>query len=156
MARTPTPEQPSPPVRRNRPDAVARDVGATAADAFARMGFTDPTIVLRWTDIAGAELARLCQPLKLSGEILTLKALPGAALFLAHEKRSLMERINAYLGRPAIAQIRFVQGGFAAPRQAPPPPRPGSLPPEDPARRFAGPEKLGEALARLARWRGQD
>jgi hypothetical protein len=127
-----------------------------AAGAFARMGFTDPTIVLHWTDIAGAELARMCRPLKLSGEILTLKALPGAALFLAHEKRTLTERINAYLGKPAITQIRFVQSGFTLRQAAPPPPRPGVLPPADPARRFAGPEKLGEALARLGRWRGQD
>jgi hypothetical protein len=156
MARTPAPEQPTPPVRRNRVDAVARDAGATAAGAFARMGFTDPTLVLRWTDIAGAELARLCQPLKLNGEILTLKALPGAALFLAHEKRALMERINAYLGRPAVSQIRFVQGGITVRPAALPPPKPGDLLPADPARRFAGPEKLGEALARLARWRGQD
>ena len=75
--------------------------------AFVRAGFVDPTLVLRWEEIAGSETAALAQPIKLSegpsGGVLTLKAEPGAALFLQHESRSLCERINAYLGRPAVA-----------------------------------------------------
>lgn len=125
--------------------------------AFGRAGFSDPSLVLHWERIAGPQVARMCQPVKLVGEILTVKALPGAALFLAHEKRELMGRINAYLGRAAVSQIKFLQGGFAVRPASPPPgPKPGALPPADPARRFAGPEKLAEALEKLGRRRSQD
>ena len=129
-----------------------------AAAAFARAGFSDPTLVLRWNDIAGPEMARLAQPLKFaegpSGGTLTLRAAPGAALFLGHEQRAICERINAYLGRPAVVQVKFSQGAPLTP----PPPTPrqkpaGPLPPSDPSRRYQGPEDLAKALQALARRR---
>jgi hypothetical protein len=156
MARTPEPAQP--PQRTNRIRPIGPDAGTNGATAFARAGFSDPTLVLRWTEIAGPEVARLAQPLKFSdgpsGGTLTLRATPGAALFLAHEKRSLCERINAYLGRPAVSQLKFSQG--ALPPRPPAPPRQkaaGPLPPDDPSRRYEGPEGLARALQALARRR---
>src|SRR5262249_31425779 len=99
MAKPPEETQPS---RRGRAAPVSGDAGVTAAGAFHRMGFSDPSLVLRWREIAGPEVARLCQPLRFSegagGGTLTLKALPGAALFLGHESRALTARINGYLG----------------------------------------------------------
>jgi hypothetical protein len=133
----------------------ARTVGGTA---FTRAGFADPSLVLRWRDIAGPEVARLAQPVRLAegpaGGTLTLRAVPGAALFLSHEKRSLCERINAYLGRAAVAQIKFSQGAplpkpAPSPRQKPA----GPLPDRDPSRRYDGPEGLARALQALARRR---
>jgi hypothetical protein len=129
-----------------------------ANTAFLRAGFQDPTLVLRWREIAGAEVARLAQPLKFSdgpsGGTLTLRATPGAALFLAHEKRALCDRINAYLGRPAVTQLKFSQGAFLPPRPAPPRQKPpGPLPPGDPSSRYHGPDGLAKALQALARRR---
>jgi hypothetical protein len=157
MAQPPKEIQASP-QRRGRAGALVADARANAAFAFARMGFADPTLVLRWSEIVGPEVARLAQPLKLtdgpSGGTLTVRAVPGAAVFLAHEKRALAERINAFLGRPAIAHIKFAQGPLP---QRPPPPlpqkKPHALPPADPSRRFEGPEGLTEALQALARRR---
>lgn len=157
------PQQPETPEaviapRRGRAAAVGADTGNAAASAFARAGFRDPALVLRWREIAGPEVARLAQPLKLadgpSGGTLTLRAVPGAALFLGHEKRALCERINAYLGGPFVTQIKFSQGALMAP-PAPPRPqaRPGPLPPSDPSRRYDGPEGLARALQALARRR---
>jgi hypothetical protein len=157
MAQTPKETQ-EPPQRRGRAGALVSDARATAATAFARMGFADPTLVLRWREIAGAEVARLAQPVKLSdgpsGGTLTLRAVPGAALFLAHDKRALTERINAFLGRPAVSQIKFSQGALP-PRPSPPLPqkKPHALPTTDPSRRFDGPEGLARALQALARRR---
>ena len=136
---------------------VSTDAGITGAAAFARAGFRDPALVLRWREIAGDAVARIAQPLKLadgpSGGTLTLRAAPAAALFLGHEKRVLCERINAYLGREAVVQIKFSQG---APLVRPPP-RPGKpagpLPPGDPSLRYHGPDGLAEALRALARRR---
>jgi hypothetical protein len=146
------------PLRRGRAAALGRDTGGVAAQAFVRMGFTDPALVLRWREIAGPEVARLCLPLRFSegaqGGTLTLKALPGAALFLGHETRSLMTRINQYLGRPAVARLKFVQGAFIPPRPAPVPRRPAAgTASGDPANAYQGPDNLKAALLALARWR---
>ena len=152
------PPEETQPSRSGRAAAVGRDAGATAAQAFSRMGFTDPALVLRWREIAGQEVARLCQPLRFSegpqGGTLTLKALPGAALFLGHETRTLTWRINQYLGRPAVARLKFVQGAFIAPRPAPVLRRPAAnAAGGDPATAWRGPEDLKAALLALARWR---
>jgi hypothetical protein len=158
MARTSKETQEGPPPRRNRAQTVSGDAGSVANTAFLRAGFSDPTLVLRWQEIAGPEVARLAQPLKFSdgpsGGTLTLRATPGAALFLAHEKRPLCDRINAYLGRPAVAQLKFSQGAFLPPPPKPPRQKPaGPLPPGDPSRRYQGPEGLAKALQALARRR---
>jgi hypothetical protein len=162
MARTPKPAQPeaqdTPPQRQGRPTPVGADTGFAGAAAFARAGFRDPSLVLRWSEIAGPEVARLAQPFKFTdsptGGILTLRTAPGAALFLGYEKRSLCERINAYLGRPAVQQLKFSQGALLPqkPRQQPLKPA-GHLPPTDPSRRYEGPEGLAKALQALAKRR---
>jgi hypothetical protein len=128
------------------------------AEGLRRAGFVDSSILLHWDEIAGQETARLARPVRLSsgpsGGTLTLKAEPGASLFLQHESRALTERINAYLGTPAVARIRFIQG--AIPARDVIPPLKGSvaeIAPQDPVRRFNGPEAVGEALLRLAQAR---
>jgi hypothetical protein len=161
MARTPKAAQDAqdqPVSRHNRATVIGADAKAVATAAFVRAGFSDPSLVLRWSEIAGPEVARLAQPLKLSdgpsGGTLTLRAVPGAALFLSHEKRSLCERINSYLGRAAVTQLKFSQGLLPV---RPPPPKPqkapGPLPPGDPSRRYQGPDGLAKALQALARRR---
>jgi hypothetical protein len=158
MARPPKETQEARPPRRNRAQAVSGDAGSVANLAFLRAGFSDPTLVLRWQEIAGPEVARLARPVKFSdgpsGGTLTLRAAPGAALFLAHEKRPLCDRINAYLGRPAVAQLKFSQGAFLPQPAKPPRQKPaGPLPPGDPSSRYQGPEGLAKALQALARRR---
>jgi hypothetical protein len=166
MAQTPPEKQPdrrkpqddAPPPRHNRPFPVGMDAKSAGAFAFVRAGFSDPTLVLRWNEIAGAAIARLAQPLKFSqgpsGGTLTLRAAPGAALFLSHEKRSLCERINAYLGHQAVVQVKFVQGAPLPARPAPQAQKKqGALPPGDPSGRYQGPDGLAKALQALARRR---
>jgi hypothetical protein len=163
MARTPPRKQSDknaddPPPRRGRTVPVARDAGLVGGAAFARAGFDDPSLVLRWTEIAGPEIARIARPLKFSegpsGGVLTLLAEPGAALFLGHDARALAQRINAYLGRSAVARVKFVQGALIPLPIPTRPPRPG--PPakaDDPVHGYEGPEDLKNALQSLARWR---
>lgn len=145
--------------RRNRAGPVAQDTRALVAPAFARKGFGDPALVLHWDEIVGPEVARLARPLRLTegadGGTLTLKAEPGASLFLQHETRSLCERINTYLGRPAVNRLRFVHGPLAGrPRSSTQPSRSGAVPAGDPALAFQGVSGLHEALLALARRRG--
>lgn len=160
MAQTPKDSQPDGlPPRRSRADAVGRDASVAARAAFVRAGFLDPTLVLRWNEIAGHETARICRPIKLSegasGGILTLRAEPAAALFLQHESRALCARINAFLGRTAVSKLRFVQGSLTMRSMPPPLPQPVEPAPSDPARTWQGPDRLGTALLRLAARRGR-
>ena len=153
--------QPQPPPRRNWPDAVGRDTGGLSKDIFVRAGFRNPTLVLRWTEIAGPEIARFAQPIRLSegpsGGVLTLKAEPGAALFLQHESRSLCERINTFLGFSAVSKLRFIQGSLTQRPARKVKPRPVlELSPIDPAIRCQAPESLRAALLRLAQARRRE
>ena len=143
--------------RRNRTEAIGRS-NNIAAEAFRRAGFTDPTLVLRWSDIVGPEIARFAEPYKLTegptGGVLTLRAEPAASVFLQHQTRMLCDRINAFLGRPAVAKLRFVNGAIAAPPEPPRRPKPPAQPPQgDPARDFVGSDRLKAALLDLARAR---
>lgn len=156
MAQTRKDQQPeAPPARRGRPASLGDDTGALGRAALAKAGFSDPALVLRWTEIAGAETARLARPLRLSGKALTLLAEPGAAVFLQHESRELLGRVNAFLGGPAIDRLRFVQAPLT--RRPGPPARPGggkaAVPVTDPARKYQGPEGLRDALLKLAKAR---
>ncbi len=149
----------SAPPRRNWAASIGRDTGVTGAAAFARAGFSDPALVLHWPDIAGPEVARIARPVRFSPKdgTLTLLAEPAAALFLGHESRALMARINAYLGRPAVLKIKFVQGRLTMPGTLPPAPRPAkSLNSSDPANTYRGPDSVKAALQSLARWRATE
>jgi len=143
-----------PPKRRGWVASVADDAGYSASAGFAKAGFSDPTLVLRWNEIAGAEVARLARPLKLSkganGGVLTLKAEPAAALFLQHDTRNLCARINSYLGREAVTRIKFVQGSILSTPKPQAPPRFRPVQPDDPALKFQGAEGVRTALLALA------
>ncbi len=159
MAQSPKTNEPELPFpRRNWVAPIAQDSRAAAQTAFVRAGFADPAILLHWDEIAGADTARLARPIRFtegpSGGVLTLKSEPGAALFLQHETRALTERINAYLGRPAVTRLRFVQGPLAK-RPVQPPRRVSSapVPAGDPANAFNGPESVRAALLKLAQAR---
>jgi hypothetical protein len=158
MAKAKKPSAGDPSPRRNWVAPVSGVAAGLGGAAFARAGFSDPTLVLHWDKIAGPEVARLARPMRLSegpqGGVLTLMAEPGAAVFLQHETRALAERINTYLGRPAIARLKFVQAALTQREPLPPNPKPAQeIAPSDPALSYQGPEGLREALWRLARAR---
>ena len=140
-----------------RAAAIGPDAAELGRAAFARAGFGDPTLVLRWREIAGADLARIARPVRItqspSGAVLTLRADPAAAVFLQHESRALCARINAYLGRTAVERLRFVPGEI---RPDPAPPSrndPQESAGGDHARQFTGDDRLKSALLALARTR---
>jgi hypothetical protein len=109
-------------------------------------------LVLRWTEIAGAAIARIARPLKWQegkeGATLTLKCEAGAAVLLQHETRALIERLNAYLGAGRIARLKLAPGRFFEPSEPPGHPAPTA----DPLAESPG---LPEALARLTRLRAR-
>jgi hypothetical protein len=128
-----------------------------AASALQRAGFSDTTLVLRWREIVGADIARIVEPVKLTegleGAVLTLKCEPGAAVFLQHQTRELLQRLASYLGPARVTRLRFVPGEL----------EPACSPPDHPAVRHHGgpprpdepgtPLTLSHAIERLDRLR---
>jgi hypothetical protein len=142
--------------RRNWAASIGRDAGAIGMAAFTRAGFSNPALVLHWTEIAGSEVARIARPVRFSSRdgLLTLLAEPAAALFLGHESRALIQRINGYLGSEAVRKIKFVQARLTQAPLPPAPPQPAkSLDSSDPTNAYNGPLTLKAALQSLARWR---
>lgn len=146
--------EPDAQARRNRAVAVGLDVAQLGSAGFGRAGFADPTLVLRWNEIVGPEIARFARPLRMtegpSGGVLTLKADPAASVFLQHECRALCSRINSYLGRLAVERLRFVAGDMTPrlPTAHGPTKRDSAL--DDPLSQFIGQERLRRALLALA------
>lgn len=142
--------------RRGRARAAGQDALNHAAAALAKAGFSDPTLVLNWREIAGTDIARITQPIRLSegpdGAVLTLRCEAGAAVFLQHQTRALLERINAYLGAQRIARLRLVAGELS--RGAEPMDHPGRKAEEQLPEDVKLP--LSEALLRLARSRSSN
>ncbi len=104
-------------------------------------------LLLDWPSIVGPELAALARPIKVRfdrptehlGGVLELACDGGAALELQHRVPQVLERVNAWLGYPAIARLRLKQ--IERPKPAPlgPAPRRPVAAPARPAKATALP-----------------
>ncbi len=109
-----------------------------------------------WPAIVGAEWADQTWPAALGRDGgLQLRTLPAAALEVQHRAPLLIDRINAFVGRPAVTRLRLVQGPLPLPRPARAPKSPvlsadAAARIEVQLRDIADPE-LRAALARLGR-----
>ncbi|MFN3868988.1 MAG: DUF721 domain-containing protein [Hyphomicrobiaceae bacterium] len=125
--------------------AVASFVPAITRKAFEKHGFAAASLITDWVQVVGADLARSTRPERLKwpraavsvealddasasrpGATLTLRVDPAAALDVQYRKAQIIERINAYFGYRAVADIRIVQAGSDEEINATPP---SSLPP---------------------------
>jgi hypothetical protein len=114
---------PQEPKRRGRAGAVGNDALGLADAALRRAGFPDASLITHWADIAGPGVARVAEPVRFTesagGGVLTLRCEAGAAVFLQHETRPLLSRLNRFLGPGRVARIRLVPGTL---QQTPEPP----------------------------------
>lgn len=78
-------------------------------------GFAVTRLLTHWTEVAGADLAPLCRPVKVSysqggfGGTLTLLASGAAAPLVQMQIEGLRQRVNAIYGHAAITRIRVTQ-----------------------------------------------
>ena len=78
-------------------------------------GFAVTRLLTHWPEVAGAELAPLCRPVKVSyaqqgmGATLTLLASGAAAPLVQMQAEKLRERVNAIYGYSAISRVRVTQ-----------------------------------------------
>jgi hypothetical protein len=110
-----------------------------------------------WPAVIGAETAAATWPQALGRDgALKLRVAAAAALELQHRAPLLIERINLYLGRPAVFRLVFVQGPLPlAPPSVKPRPAPELGAEEEAAieRQIAaiGDSELKDALIRLGK-----
>ena len=109
-----------------------------------------------WPAIVGADWAAVAWPIALGRDgALKLRTAPTAALELQHRAPLLIERVNLFFGRPAVARLVLAQGPlpyFASPA-APPVPALAAREAQALDRRLAdvADPELRAALGRLGR-----
>jgi hypothetical protein len=97
-----------------------------AAPIVGRHGGVLARIKAEWATAVGAELAAITWPESLGRDgALKLRVRPGFALEVQHCAPLVIERVNLYFGRAAVARLALLQGELplaAPPRRAPSPP----------------------------------
>lgn len=121
--------------RRGRPLALARLVPDIARRAFRTRGFAQTTVIARWPDIVGEDLAGAVLPQRLRFRrgarhegTLELRVVPARATEVQHRAPQIIERVNAFFGYRAVAGLQLVQAPL------PEPARPSRGPEEAPRR----------------------
>jgi hypothetical protein len=156
---------------RNRfhgPKAVGSFLPGLTTKALQKYGFSAASLIMDWPSIVGSEIARSAVPERLkwprtseiveheaeaeppsrrSGAVLVLRVESAKALDVQYSASRIIERINAYFGYAAVAQLRLIQ----APMPPAAPQRQARTRPEPLTREVAsvGDAKLRDALARL-------
>jgi hypothetical protein len=103
------------------------------SDAYAKQGFAARELVTRWSEIAGPEIARHCEPLKIQwprpveGQpqepaTLVLRVEGPAALEIQHASDTLLQRVNRFFGWSAVGRLALRQAPLS--RRERPRPRP--------------------------------
>jgi hypothetical protein len=147
--------------------AVGSFLPGLTAKALQKYGFSTASLILDWPAIVGREIAQYAAPEcvkwprspaaaeeeetiaggRRSGAVLVLRVDGAKALEVQYRARQIIDRINAYFGYAAIAQLRVVQ----APVPALQPKRGPRAKAEPLAQEVAGiaDARLRDALARL-------
>jgi hypothetical protein len=95
-------------------------LGDVFSDAYAKQGFAARELVTRWAEIAGPEIARHCEPLKIQwprpveGQpqepaTLVLRVEGPAALEIQHASDTLLQRVNRFFGWSAVGRLALRQ-----------------------------------------------
>ena len=129
---------------RPRSGVAARTLGSfvpkLTKKVFEKYGFSAAALLTDWAQIVGADLARYTQPERLKwprsveafqdtpqaavgrpGATLVLRVEGARALDVQYRQRQIIERINAYFGYAAVAEMRIIQAPLTT---TPPAPRP--------------------------------
>lgn len=102
-------------------------LGGVFSDAYARQGFASRELVTRWAEIAGAEIARFSEPLKIQwprpveGQpqqpaTLILRVEGPMALEIQHASDAILQRVNRFFGWSAVGKIALRQAPLSRPK----------------------------------------
>jgi hypothetical protein len=119
--------------------AVGSFLPRLTTKALQKYGFSTASVITDWPSIVGGEIARYAMPERLKwpraaeqpdeegvgasgrrpGAVLVLRVDAAKALDIQYRAAQIIERINAYLGYAAVAQLRLIQAPMPAPQPAP-------------------------------------
>jgi hypothetical protein len=132
------------------------------SDAYAKQGFAARELVTRWAEIAGPEIARHSEPLKIQwprpvqGQpqqpaTLVLRVEGPMALEIQHASSAILERVNRFFGWSAVGRLAFRQAPLSRRDRTPPSRGPDAQSVAEVASTLASieDEELRAALARL-------
>src|SRR3954469_11841341 len=96
------------------------------SDAYAKQGFAARELVTRWAEIAGADIARFSEPLKIQwprpveGQpqepaTLILRVEGPMALEIQHSSDAILQRVNRFFGWNAVGKIALRQAPLSRP-----------------------------------------
>jgi hypothetical protein len=100
-----------------------KDFRSLTRAAFARYGFAYADLITQWPAIVGDDVAQWSEPERIrwpragaderkQGGTLVILVTPGRGLDLQHQTPLIIDRINAFYGYSAIAQVRIRQGAL--------------------------------------------
>jgi hypothetical protein len=120
--------------RRSRARPLSEVLHKTLNDAFAKQGFASSELVTRWPEIVGIEIAAHSEPEKIQWPRPVGDALPDpgtlvlrvegpTAVEIQHQSRTILERVNRFLGWQAVGGLRLRQAPLSrrTPAKAAPP-----------------------------------
>src|SRR5579872_6024963 len=132
------------------------------SDAYAKQGFAARELVTRWAEIAGPEIARHSEPLKIQwprpveGQpqepaTLVLRVEGPAALEIQHSSDVILQRVNRFFGWSAVGRLALRQGPLSRKSRPTVPTVPDARRIAQVAQTLSGieDEELRAALARL-------
>src|SRR5947208_3717785 len=132
------------------------------SDAYAKQGFAARELVTRWAEIAGSDIARFAEPLKIQwprpveGQpqepaTLVLRVEGPAALEIQHKSDVILERVNRFFGWSAVGRLALRQAPLSRREQPAPPRAPDAKAVAEVAETLSAVEdaELRAALARL-------
>jgi hypothetical protein len=132
------------------------------SDAYAKQGFAARELVTRWSEIAGPEIARHSEPLKMQwprpveGQpqepaTLVLRVEGPMALEIQHASDALLQRVNRFFGWSAVGRLALRQAPLSRRDRPSRPPAPDAKAVEKVAETLSAveDEELRAALARL-------
>ena len=137
-------------------------LGGVFADAFAKQGFASRELVTRWAEIAGSDIAKFSEPLKIQwprpveGQnqvpaTLILRVEGPMALEIQHSSDAILQRVNRFFGWNAVGKIALRQAPLSRPklRKTIPPIAPEAVAEVAKGLGRVEDDELREALARL-------
>jgi hypothetical protein len=159
------PGRPIPQTLPRRSGVFAKTVGALVPrltrKAFEKYGFSTSALLTDWATIAGTDLASFTEPDRLKwpravdqhdevadgnegrpGATLILRVDGPRSIEIQFQTRQIIDRINAYFGYRAVAEIRIVQAPLGVMKPAAQLPAAAALPPRSVAARPAPPAAL--------------
>jgi len=132
------------------------------SDVYAKQGFAARDLVTRWAQIAGADIAAHCEPLKMQwprpveGQppepaTLVLRVEGPVALEIQHSSDVILARVNRFFGWSAVGRLALRQAPLSRRGRPKAPPAPDAKAVAEVAKTLTGveDEELRTALARL-------